>query len=394
VAVLKVGLDGRGLGNVNRLRGIGRYTARLMEALARREEDIRFTVFGYGEGPGEGLLDPGTLQAMEWRGIPSLERLSYAGLLGEHLLMAREVERAGVDIFHGIDHNMTPFLRIPSIVTVHDLILLVLRGPYLGPTAWFWMQAHRLAARRARAVVAVSENTARDVERLWGISQADIAVVYEGVTPDYRPAPGGKESEAACARYGVKRPYFLYLGGYDPRKNIHNMLLSFKRFQRASGGGFSMVLCGDSHGFDDYLQDEVEELGLQEDIVFTGFVPENDLPFLYSAATAFVCLSLYEGFGLPLLEAMACGAPVLASRSSSIPEVVGDAGILVDPLEPAAIAAAMERLAHDRGFAAEMSARGLRRAAEFTWDGAAAAIIGLYDKVMRGVVRDQISQGD
>ncbi len=383
--MLRVGLDGRGLCNINRLRGIGRYTARLVEALIERAgDDIAFVLFGYGDGPGTGLLSSHILERLEWHELPRIEGFSLAGLLSEHLLMARDVDRTGVDLFHAIDHNMTPFLRCPSIVTVHDLILLVLRGPYLGPTAWSWMLAHRFAARRARRVVAVSENTARDVERIWGIAPERIAVVYEGVTPDYRPMEDEGAVKEACARYGIRGPYFLYLGGFDPRKNLHNMLSGFKRFLLAATDGFQLVLCGDAVGFEGYLEDEVEELGLGNDVVFTGFVPEEDLPALYSGAAGFLCVSLYEGFGLPLLEAMACGTPVLASRTSSIPEVVGDAGLLVDPLEPGEIAAGLERLASDGELAARLSGEGRARAAGFTWEKAAGSILELYGKVTKG----------
>ena len=387
--MLRVGLDGRGLCNINRLRGIGRYTARLVEALVEGAGgDIAFVLFGYGDGPEPGLVASHILESMEWHELPRIEGLSVAGLLGEHLLMAREIDRAGVDLFHAIDHNMTPFLRLPSLVTVHDLILLVLRGPYLGPTAWSWMLAHRLAARRASRVVAVSANTARDVERIWGIAPERIAVVHEGVTPDYRSVKDEEAVEAARARHGVRAPYFLYLGGFDPRKNLHNMLLGFKRFLLTMGYGYQLVLCGDAVGFEGYLQDEVEELGLGSNIVLTGFVPEEDLPALYTGAAAFVCVSLYEGFGLPLLEAMACGAPVLASDTSSIPEVVGDAGLLVDPLQPGQIAAGLELLVRDGAMASELSREGRARAASFTWEKAASSILELYSEVTKGGEED------
>lgn len=382
---MRVGVDARGLCNINRTRGIGRYTARLVEAMvAAAGGSVDFVLFGHGGKPGPGLLAPAVLEKVEWRDMPNVEGLSYAGLLANHVSMARAVEGAGVDLFHAIDHNMTPFLRVPSMVTVHDLILLVLRGPYLGPTAWSWMLAHRLAARRARLVLAVSESTRRDVERIWGIPRERIAVVHEGVTPAYRPPRSSEEVGSVLARYGIGAPYFLYLGGFDPRKNLRNMLAGFKRFLLGAGGGYRMVMCGDARGFEGYLDDTVEELGLAGSVVFTGFVPEEDLPPLYGGAAAFVCVSLYEGFGLPLLEAMACGTPVLASSTSSIPEVVGDTGLLVDPLEPAEIGAGLARLAGEAGLAEDLAARGIERAAGFTWEKAAGAVLELYGGIARG----------
>ncbi|MBC7231499.1 MAG: glycosyltransferase family 4 protein [Actinobacteria bacterium] len=380
---MRIGLDGRGLCNVNRTRGIGRYTARLLEALAAQAEpEHRLVLFGTLERLPPGLLSPQAAARLEWRPM-RLDGYAFAGPLGPYLAMAKEIDGAGLDLFHAIDHDMTPFLRTPSLVTVHDLILLVLRGPYLGPTSWRWMLAHRHAARRARVVVAVSENTRRDVERIWGIPRERIAVVYEGVSPLYRPSEEKKVLET-CTRYGLSRPYFLYLGGFDPRKNLHNMLLGFKRFLLSGGGDHRLALCGDHLGFEGYIYDLVEELGLEERVVLTGFVPEEDLPALYSGADAFLCLSLYEGFGLPLLEAMACGVPVLASRASSIPEVVGDAGLLVDPLEPREIAAGLRRLTADRSWAREAAARGRERARRFTWERAAHSIMELYRGVLEG----------
>ncbi len=380
---MRIGLDARGLCNVNRTRGIGRYTARLVEALVAQAGGAHeFVLFGTSEAPPTDLLSPRALEGLEWRGM-RLERYAAAGPLGRYLAMAGEIDGARLDFFHAIDHDMTPFLRTPSLVTVHDLILLVLRGPYLGPTAWRWMLAHKHAARRARAVVAVSENTRRDLERIWKIPRERIVVVYEGVSPEYRPPENEAKITETCARYGLAKPYFLYLGGFDPRKNLHNMLLGFKRFLLA-GGDHRLALCGDHRGFEGYLYDLVEELGLEERVVMTGFVPEDDLPALYSGADAFLCLSLYEGFGLPLLEAMACGTPVLASRVSSIPEVVGDAGLLVDPLEPGEIAAGLRRLADDRVWAGELADRGLERVGLFTWERAANSIMELYACVQEG----------
>lgn len=382
---MRVGIDARGLGNANRLRGIGRYTACLVEALVRNcGEDTRFFLFGYGERPRGDLLSEEVWRRAQWCSLPMLEKYSYPGMLAEHLLYARAVAGVGVDVFHGIDHNLTPFLPCPSLVTVHDLILLVLRGPYLGPTAWAWMRFHRAAARRAGCVVAVSHNTARDVERIWKIPPERIAVVHEGVSPLYAPVREEERLREALSRHGVARPYFLYLGGFDPRKNLHNMLLAFKRFLLMHGASHRLVMVGDRRGFEPYLDGLVEELGLEGAVIFTGFLPEEDLPALYSGADAFLCVSLYEGFGLPLLEAMACGTPVLASRASSLPEVVGDAGLLVDPLDADKIAAAMLRLVEDTNYRKELAERGRLRAASFTWDRAALAVLSLYRRVVGG----------
>jgi glycosyltransferase involved in cell wall biosynthesis len=366
----RVGIDCRALGNINRNRGIGRYTANVVNGLAASADGLEPVLFGYGDGKASALLDPGVLEKFEWRSLPGADDGSmYRGPRG-HFELAGAVKDSGVALFHGIDHNMTPLLRCPSIVTVHDLIPLVLRGPYLGPKSWLWMLAHRAACAKANRIIAVSECTREDIVRIWKIPRDKIEVVPEG------PA-----LEKSLGRYGISAPYFLYLGGFDPRKNIGNMLLAYKRFL-LTGSEASMVLCGDTGGYEEYLSDEIEELGLGGSVMLPGFIDDDDLPALYAGALALVFVSVYEGFGLPLLEAMACGTPVLASDVSSIPEVAGDAALLVDPLDPGAIARGLSVLAADADTRTGLVEKGLRRSSGFTWEKAVARIRGLYGEVL------------
>lgn len=374
----RIGLDGRGLGNINRNRGIGRYTAHLIKALCSVAPDNEYLVFGYGDQPEAGPV--GGLP-VSWRTVPGGDGPPY-GKLREHLSFARAINREKLDLFHGIDHNMTPFLKCPNILTVHDLIPLVLRGPYLGPKSMLWMRAHMAAARRADRVIAVSECTARDVARIWGIPPERITVVGEGVTSEFSPPEEGDNADL-LARYGITKPYFLYIGGFDPRKNIGNMLTGFRRYI-AEGCAETFVLCGDTSGFEEYLSDELEELWLGERVLLPGFIDDADLPALYNGARALIFLSIYEGFGLPLLEAMACGAPVLASNAASIPEVTGGAAVLVDPLNPDEIAGGFAKLAHDSDWRDGLIRRGMERAASFSWEGAARRISTVYGELLGG----------
>ncbi len=379
----RVGLDGRALANINKNRGIGRYTASLVEALATARGGYELVLFGYGDGPEPGLIDPVAMGTVEWRQIPSSGDITFYGGPWNHLLYARAVKESGVALFHGIDHNMTPLLKCRSIVTVHDLIPLVLRGPYLGPKSWLWLRAHRAACGRAGLVVAVSEATREDLERVWKIPREKIAVVHEGVSERYRPVEDEVLLEKTLGKYGITRPYFLYLGGFDPRKNIGNMLLGFKRF-RLSGGRGTMVLGGDTAGSMGYLEDAITEFGLGESVLLPGFIADEDLPALFSGALALVFMSIYEGFGLPVLEAMACGTPVLASNVSSIPWVAGDAAMLVDPLDPAAIAAGLELLAGEVTARSGLVRKGLARSSLFTWEKAAGRVLDLYGLILGG----------
>lgn len=379
-----IGLDGRALSNVSRYRGIGRYTACMIENIVRLGGDgFRFLALGYGESPEESLLDSEILSYLEWwplRRLPGPYHLTFPG---EYASVAMAARKAKVDLFHAMDHNLSPFLRCPSIVTVHDLIPLVLRGPYLGPFSWTWLQAHRMAASRASAVIAVSENTARDIRRFWKIPPDRIRVIPEGVEDFYRPVEDGERIDRVLSKYGITRPYLLYAGGFDPRKNVRNLLRVFRIFSRRHPE-YRLVLCGDTTAFEGDLRSGIQAEGLQESVVLTGFVEREELPALYSGAACSLYLSLYEGFGLPVLESMACGCPVVASRAASLPEVLGEAGVLVSPQDPEEAAAAVERICSDREFRASLAEKGLRRAAQFSWSKAAGEALDLYRQILGG----------
>ncbi|MBN1289471.1 MAG: glycosyltransferase family 4 protein [Actinobacteria bacterium] len=383
---IRIGIDGRALSNINRLRGIGKYTSRIIGNLVEIGSDYEFVVFGYGKRPGPGMLPEGAAGNIEWIEIPQTRRVPLVSIISDHLLFAGAVNSSGVSLFHGLDHNMTPFLKCSSIITVHDLILLILKGPYLGPTSWLWMRSHQLAARRASALITVSESTKNDVMRLWKIPEDRIRTVYEGVDGQYSPDAGVGDRSFVVNKYGIDKPYFLYIGGFDPRKNIGNMLTGFKRFMISSGPTHKLLLCGDAKGFEEYLNDEIEQLGLKDNVAVAGFIPDEDLPAIYRNATALVFVSIYEGFGLPLLESMACGTPIITAANSSIPEIAGKSAFYVDPLEPEEIAGAMSALAGDETLRENLRTAGIARSRNFTWAGTAVEILDLYSRILGGVV--------
>lgn len=380
---LRIGLDGRALSNINRNRGIGKYSANLIAKLIELGTDFRFVVFGYGDSPDPGLLSAGPPDNVDWVEIPRVESLPVVSVFIDHALFAKAVAKADLSLFHGIDHNMTPLLSRPSIITVHDLILLILRGPYLGPNSWLWMKSHQMAARKAAAIISVSESTRNDVMRLWKIPGGRIRTIYEGVDKVFSPEAGPGDSGTLQKKYGINTPYFLYIGGFDPRKNIGNMLLGFKKFLISGGCDHKFLLCGDPKGFEDYLNNEIEQYGLQNNVIKPGFIPDEDLPVIYRNSTALVFMSLYEGFGLPLLESMACGTPVLTAANSSITEIAHDCAFFADPLDPGEIAQGLAALQSDDDLRRRLTVAGLERASGFSWDRTAGEVLDLYSRVCR-----------
>jgi len=234
--------------------------------------------------------------------------------------------------------------------------------------------------RAAGAVIAVSESTRRDLLAHLKVEPERVYVVYGGVAERFRPASLAKIQEVR-ARYHLPERFILTVGTIEPRKNYLRLLEAYRRLLD-QGYNEGLVIVGKlGWRYKTFFQ-RLRELNLEQSVTLLGFVADDDLPALYSAAEIFVYPSLYEGFGLPPLEAMACGIPVVASNTSSLPEVVGDAGLLVSPYETAALAAALKKLLDDASLRAALRARGFRQAAKFRWETAARCTLEVYKEVI------------
>ncbi len=275
--------------------------------------------------------------------------------------------------------NVAPWwVPCPFVVTVHDLAYL--RYPRVHPRgrrAYLTLMT-RWTARRVRAVIAVSAYTAQEVERLLGLPSERIVVIYEGVDADYQPRPR-IEVESFRREHGLPEHYILYVGNLEPRKNLPRLI---EAYARVRAPGVSLVLLGPRGWEYDEIFRRVEALNLSGRVIFPGFVPREELPLWYNGAMIMVYPSLYEGFGLPPLEAMACGTPVLVSSSSSLPEVVGTAGLQVAPDDTDALAAEMQHLLDDPALRSELSQRGMERARLFSWARMAQETADLYRRLL------------
>jgi len=247
----------------------------------------------------------------------------------------------------------------------------------------------RRSARRAARIITISKSTADDVIRVLGLPKEKLSVVPLGVSAAYRPITDEQVLREVCARYSlVPHEYLLYVGVLEPRKNVPRLLHAYALL-RKSGVRHPLVLVGRrGWKYDDVFR-TLEALRLGNDVVFTNHVPEGDLPALYCGARVFVYPSIYEGFGLPVLEAMACGTPVVTSNISSMPEVAGDAALLIEPRDHEQMASAIESVLVDEGLRQSLRERGLKRASVYTWDKTARETLKVYefacDDILRGV---------
>jgi len=266
----------------------------------------------------------------------------------------------------------------PFIVTVHDLSFL--RFPHLfRPANRLYLGVlTRASVRRARRVIAVSAHTAEETVRLLGVEREKVDVVYHGVGSEFRPLPP-EEVRAFRVRKGLPERYVLCVGTLEPRKNLARLVEAFARLREP---GLKLVLAGGRGWYNEEIFTRVEQLGLREGVVFPGYVPGRELPYWYNTATVFAYPSLCEGFGMPVLEAQACGVPVLTSDCSALPEAAGDGALLVDPCNVGAVAEGLQRLLTDEALRETLRQRGLAHAARFTWQQTAAETVAVYRRAL------------
>jgi glycosyltransferase involved in cell wall biosynthesis len=268
------------------------------------------------------------------------------------------------------------------VVTIHDLIPLMMpQAAKPGFLALFEEQVPR-AVLQSDMLITPSEHTKADLVRLLGVTPGRITVTGEAPLPCFRPVPQADARAKVAARHGLKDPYVLYVGGFSPRKNLGALVEAFARAKPDLGDGRKLAIAGSPDAALGQALELAHRLGCGKHIACLGHVGQGDMPYLYSAADVFVYPSLYEGFGLPPLEAMACGCPVVASDAASLPEVCGPAALLVDARDPGALAAAIAHAVLDPGLAAEMRLRGIGRAAEFTWTEVAGRTLAAYAEAL------------
>jgi glycosyltransferase involved in cell wall biosynthesis len=249
-----------------------------------------------------------------------------------------------------------------------------------------------IAAKRADIVLTDSQASKWDIVHLLDIPSERVRVIYLAADDIYQPILDDRRLSATCQKYGLPESYLLYLGGFDQRKNVPTLLKAFAQLAKDSRA--FLVVAGrlPEYGLDLAIQAErsdffpdprliVQELGIEERVVFTGWVPEEDKPALYSGARALVFPSLYEGFGLPPLEALACGTPVIASNRGSLPEIVGDGGLLLEPDDVEGLAGAMEKLLNDESLWGDLREKGLAHAARFSWEKTARETLAVYQEI-------------
>lgn len=360
--------------------GIGRYTRGLIGALATLDRENSYRLFVAARGV-EGNEVP---QAPNWhtRRLPLTDR--ETSLLWQRLRLPIPIELflGGMDLFHSPDFVLPPVLHARTVLTVHDLSFL--RVPqYAHPVLRAYLErVVPRSVRRADLILADSENTRRDVVELLGVCEGRVRVIYPGVEARFRPVADEAALQAVRARYGLGAPFILGLGTLEPRKNWVGLIEAYARLLDRQQAAHDLVIVGGKGWLYEPIFQRVGELGLGERVRFVGRAADEDLPALYSLAACLAYPSFYEGFGIPVIEAMACGTPVVTTSVSSLPEAGGEAALYVPPGDTDALAEALARAIGDEPLRAQMRAAGLQQASRFTWQAAAAQLLEAYQGAM------------
>lgn len=352
--------------------GIGQYILRLTDGLAALDHENEYYLFQSRKDSTRLVSAPNFHRRVLW--TPSHHRF-------ERLAMSAEILPHPLDVFHSPDFIPPRRLRAPSVITVHDLAFLLYPRFLTEDAARYYGQVDP-ASRAAAHIIAVSQSTKRDVTRLLGVPEDKVSVIYEAATPSAKPLDKRLAQEHVEKKYGIAGPFILFVSTIEPRKNLPTLLAAYSKLLEAYKSQARLVIAGTKGWLTEEVDAAVEKFKLHDAVCFLGGVPTDELVYLYNAARVFALPSFYEGFGLTPLEAMACGTPVIVSNVSSLPEVVGDAGLLVDPNDVDGWAVALHRVLTDDELHREMSAKSIRRAALFSWERAARETLDVYRRVV------------
>jgi len=369
---VKVGFDATPL--ATRGAGVARYTLELLRALrdCAPQNELRLL---YNRPPADPSLAT-ELEALPRVGTPRIASRQVWMQAALPLALARQ----HLDVCHYTNFDVPLLSRTPAVVTLHDMSLLT--TPELHPRRRVMVLAPilRLAARRARAIACPSESARRDAIDVLNLDPDKVHVIPGAVSPEFRPLIGAADVDAVCATLGLQPGYVLFLGTIEPRKNLARLARAYAQLRR-EGFDNKLVICGGWGWKSSDLRPQIAQMGIARDVVFTGFVPDAQVVALLNGAGVFAYPSLYEGFGLPIVEALACGVPVVTSDRGATAEVAGDAAVLVDPTNDDALADGLKR-ALDPARRDALRAAGIDRAATFSRASAAAAAVAIYERVV------------
>ena len=351
------------------------YATNLIEALAAIDRVNEYTLY---------VTRPEAVRKFSerWPNFIVRQTRPHTPLIRIPLTLSAELRRNPVDVLH-VQFTAPPFAPCPVVVSIHDLSFEHLPETFKRRSRAQLRLTVRRSARKATHILALSEHARADIVATYGVSPARVTAIPIAASDRFRPVTDDRELQRVRHTYGIAGDYILTVGSIQPRKNLGRLIAAYARLRTDPRfHNLKLVVVGRRAWLFGETLRAIRESGLSDSIILTGYVPDSDLPALYSGASCFVYPSFFEGFGLPPLEAMKCGVPVVAGNRTSLIEVVGDAGLLVDTMDPEAIASALKKVLNDLELRQDLSERGLKRSELFTWQDTAKRTLEVYQRAV------------
>ena len=370
---MKIAIDGRGI-NWYKGTGIGTYTAKILKYMLKNHTENFYNIYWSGSN----------YEKLLYKNTKILMSSKKHHRFFEEYYFPENLKKEAVDIYHipqngiGISKNIT----CKKVVTIHDLIPYILPETVgKGYLSKFLKELPNIV-ELADGIITVSNCSKKDILKFFPIDENKIFVTPLAADKKYKPLEKDKCQYNIKDKYNIKNSFILYIGGFSSRKNVSSLITAFSKIHKNLDKNYDLVIIGSNKDELCKLRNLSTDLNISNNIKFTGFVEENMLPIFYNACDVFIYPSLYEGFGLPPLEAMSCGTPVITSRISSIPEIVEDGGILIDPFDLKSLMYSMEALLNDENIRNELSTKALKQSSKYSWEKSSEKTIKVYKKIL------------
>ena len=363
---------------LNQTTGIGNYLTNLINALLKIDLENHYTLL-----LNEKLDSNHPVDLLEQKNLTKRRIKTSAVSLKQHIAIPLQLWKENANIYHYPHFDLPLLQRCNSVITIHDLKYIIAPSffPEFSISKKLYMSLSiRSSVKRARKVIVVSESTKEDLMRLFGVPAPKISVVPLAVGKRFAVSLNKEEIKIKLKKKGIHGKYFLFVGERRPHKNIVRLIEAFKIFKDRNSEKYQLVIVGKRYSNYTVPEQKIKELDLESNVIMVGYVPDEELPLYYQGAEMLVFPSMYEGFGIPILEAMACGIPVITSNISSMPEVAGNAAVLVNPYETNEIAAAMQRICSNRDLRKDLIAKGSKNVKRFSWEKTAEKTLSVYEE--------------
>jgi glycosyltransferase involved in cell wall biosynthesis len=372
---MRIGIDATAL--PSQPVGAGNYIIQLIRSLVNLESGDKFVIFA--QESGHSLINISDSENVDW--VIFADRKPGSRLLWEQIIFPKHIQESGIELLHSLHYTQPLRLPCSSVVTLHDMTFFLYPRLHTLARRWFFPLMIRTSAKRADALIAISESTRQDAIQILGIPPKKITTTQLGVDSSFQPIKDNESRRNVAEKYDLPEKFILYVGLVEPRKNLPLLINAYQRLA-ARGTDYQLVIVGRFGWMYEDVTRQIKQLNLGDKVHLTGYVPQEDLPLVYNLASLFVYPTRYEGFGLPALEAMACGTPVITTNVSSLPEIVAEAGLLIPPDDVQALYEAMESVLDDRKLGHDLSRKGTVRSAKFTWQRTAQQTLQIYRQVL------------